>query len=128
MLFQGGAGHSLKQFLLDLCESKEAYTLTTEIESSLRQMVTQPPAVHVDNINNTLESVDTLLIAYTSTIMQLEDFIDSSFYKLLGLVRRNSDNNYLESTENSTPIRQCINRVRPHRGSNFTVKLFPESR
>ena len=90
MLFEGGAGHSLKQFLLDLCESKETYTLTTEVESELRQMVTQPPAVHVDIINNTLESVDTLSTANTSTIMQLEDFIDSSFYKSLGLVRRNT--------------------------------------
>ena len=113
LLFQGGAGHSLKQFLLDLCESKETYTLTTEVESSLRQMVMQPPAVHIDNINNTLESVDTLSTANTSTIMQLEDFIDSSFCKSLGLVRRNSDNNYLESTDNSTPNGSVLTEVRP---------------
>ena len=85
LLFQGKEGYLFREFLINICETKAVSVSPIEVKSPLRQVNIDKRSagatrVYFDDLTNTSISEDTASVADTSTLRELEDFIDNSFY------------------------------------------------
>jgi hypothetical protein len=64
--------------------------------------------VYFDDLTNTPISEDTASVADTSTLKELEDFIDNSFYNATALQREDCTRNVAQEIGNSTPYQKRV--------------------
>jgi hypothetical protein len=65
--------------------------------------------VYFDELTNTPISKDTASVADTSTLKELADFIDNSFYNATALQREDCTRNFAQEIGNSTPYQKRVN-------------------
>jgi hypothetical protein len=92
LLFQGKEGYLFREFLINICETKAVSVSPIEVKLPPRQVNIDKQSagatrVYFDDLTNTYISEDTASIADTSTLKELEDFIDNSFYNTTALPR-----------------------------------------
>jgi hypothetical protein len=114
LLFQGKEGYLFREFLINICETKAVSVSPIEVKSTPRQVNLDKRSagatrVYFDDLTNTSISEDTASVADTSTLKELEDFIDNSFYNATALPRDDCTRNFSQEISNSTPLQQRVN-------------------
>ena len=113
LLFQGKEGYLFREFLINICETKAVSVSPIEVKSPPRQVNIDKQSagatsVYFDDLTNTYISEDTASVADTSTLKELEDFIDNSFYNATALPREDCTRNFAKEIGNSTPYQRRV--------------------
>ena len=111
LLFQGKDGYLLREFLINVCDSKAISPSPKEVQLSPGRIDSDKCLVgdktsSVSHITPT--SKDTISLTKTSTVKELEDFIDNSFYNVSTIQSRDCTKNSTEVFSNSSLLQQRV--------------------
>ena len=111
LLFQGKDGYLLRKFLINVCDSKAISPSPKKVQLSPGRIDSDKCLVgdrtsSVSHITPTSE--DTISLTNTSTIKELEDFIDNSFYNASTIQSPGYTKNSPEVFSNSSLLQQRV--------------------